>query len=120
MTQAVPNGVRILRRNTLLPELSVALLFEIAMTAVPVALVAPVVDPKTDTRYVGFDIPTPKAPAKVDVAVEVETTFPVMNLPNAVEEAKVATLVATILKKLCNPEYVFDVYVLGIVVEASV
>jgi hypothetical protein len=79
---AVPNGVRMLRRKTFVPELKVLLVFVTERTAVPVADVAAVVDPTIETLYEGFVVPTPTAPEKVDVPVdEVATTVPVINRP---------------------------------------
>lgn len=80
----------------LVPELSVLLLFETARTAVPVALVAAVVEPTIDTRYDEPFIPTLTGPANDDVAVEVEITFPVIKRPCAVVDARFTLVVAVI------------------------
>ncbi len=100
VTQDVPYGVLRLSRSTLLPELNVLLLLVTAKTAVPVAPVAAVADPKNETVYVALTIPTPSGPINVEVAVDVEIILPVINLPYAVVEANVALDVAESAPKI--------------------
>jgi hypothetical protein len=83
-----------LRRRTFVPELNVLLLFVMLIIAVPVALVAAVVEPITETKYDGAAVPIPTAPAKVEVAVEVATILPTRKRPIAVVDANTALDVA--------------------------